>query len=384
MPSFDSGFYQLTALIPLLSEDADPRLWSWQRRSSTPVHSLRELLDSFRSVDVATLEGENCGGMEVLRAIPFSASDRTHFARLVVVEDLAYNGRKRNDTLIDLLRGGLLPERLQRLIPALRLKDREVPDQLPCSYLLVLLDFDSPDGSQGSVESYLRHLWQSMEQEWTLILRHCQGFDLEPPGRRVQSFLELILHYEIETTFGFAAYRWGAQQARRWQPRAGRFLAPQPATGSRVGLIGLLPVLLVALGAVILPVLLLLIQVVQALLGIIGLHWQVPHPLWLGWVPLGSVLLGVLLLPVCWQLFLSRANRPWSAEPGTDLRSVLKALYLQERFQRMAEAWQNRPAAGLSLRDHYHRFLQEERPHDLGAPTLMPGEIHTIRRRSQP
>ncbi len=368
MPSFDAGYYHLTSLIPLLPEDSDPLPWRWQARASTPVHSLRELLDSLRSVDVPDLLGEDPRRQQVARPLPFSGDPRTHFARLVVVEDIAYNGRQRGDTLLDLLRG---------FIPALQAQERDVADHLPGAYLLVLLDFDSPDGSRGSVEAYLNQLWDTTEQEWTLILRHCIGFELNPRRRR-QSFLSLLLGHEIESTFTFCSYNWAAEAARRWRPGDGRFAPPR--SGNR-------PVLL-ALAT--LPLLLAFVLVVAVLIqGLAGIGSLVlaADP-GLAWRRLALLLLfaGLILTPaLLWPTFLRRANRPWPAQAGTDLRSILKALYLQARFLQLAEAWQNRGAArDPSLRQSFRSFLEEARPHDLHAPTLRPGRLHAVHRGDPP
>lgn len=362
MPSFDAGYYSLTSLIPLLPERSDPLLWRWQPRASTPVHSLRELLDSLRSVDVPELPGEDPGRQQVARPLPFSGNPRTHFARLVVVEDIAYNGRQRGDTLLDLLRG---------FLPALQAQERDVADHLPCSYLLVLLDFDCPDGSRGSVEAYLNQLWHTMEQEWTLILRHCIGYELNPCRRR-QSFLSLILRHEIESTFSFCSYNWAAQAARRWRPGDGLFAPPRPGNRPALLLLATLPLLL--------ALVLLIAVLIQGLAGIGSLALAAdPIPAWRR-PALLLLLAGLILTPVLlWPIFLRRANQPWPAQVGTDLRAILKALYLQGRFLQLAEDWQNRSGAPEdSLRQTFRSFLEEARPHDLRAPTLRPGRLHAV------
>ena len=356
MPSFDAGFYHLTALIPILEDEGAGAAWCWQQRPCSVVHSLRELLDSLRSVDVADLPGEDAEPGRVARPIPFSADARTHFARLLVVEDLAYNGLQRGDTLLDLLRASLPHRRPQRSLAV---------DHLPCRYLLVLLDFDAPAGDRATVAQYLQGLWQSMEQEWTLILRHCRGFELEP-HRRQRSFVELILRHEIESTFSFSAYPAATAQARGFQPETGRFTAPRSADRP-----------LLFAGAIAWPLLLVLL----ALLVIGALLQQLRHPdpavLLLPLALLGAAL---LLTPLLWQGLLRHAQRPWPAQPGTDLPAVLKALDLQQRLLRFAEDWQNRaPEPSVSLRQAFRQFLQEARPHDLAAPTQRPGQIASIR-----
>lgn len=356
MPSFDSGYYAFTALIPLLPDDTDWRLWRWSRQSSSVPHSLRELLSSLPTVDVPAGGGDKGGGAAVTRAIPFSGCDRTHFARLVVVEELAWNGREGSDTLLELLWG------------ALGWFDHRPADRLPCPYLLVLLDFDAPDGSSASVEDYLLELWPSMEQEWTLILSHCLGFD-PAPGRRSQSYVELMLRHEIDSTFPYTGYAWAAQQARLWDPATGRFRSARANALPRA-----LQLLIVWL------VLLLLVLLVPALVGL-GIRLTASE---------GRLLLLLLaglalLLPLLWSRLYAEAFAPWPAQPGTDLRSVLKALFLQSRFLELVEQSQRGGTAGNpSLRRRFRQFLEETQPHDVDVPSLRPGSIPTIRRSPQP
>lgn len=368
MPSFDGGHYQLTALIPLRQERENGASWDWKRgpsseqtvqRPGSVADSLRELLSSFRSVDVPDLETESAAEGRVARAIPFSGNDRTHFARLVVVEHLAYNGRQNGDTLIDMFRGFAQPW----LPAALRLKMTDEVDHLPRPYLLILIDFDSPDGSRESVEKYLLDLWGSMQQEWAAILKHCHGFT-QAEERQAASYVDLILHHEIESNFSYAIYPWGAERARRWQPTLGKFRSRRSANRS-----GLL------FGYIGIPLLELLVAMLLiALLGrtILFNPWFI-----------GLSLFALALKPLVWHQFLRRANEPWPALEGTDLRSVLKALFLQNSLLHMLETWQQRSVAGSpSLLSHFRHFLDVTRPHDLQGPTLKAGSVHhRLRRR---
>ncbi|MFZ9951257.1 MAG: hypothetical protein ACO3FA_03105 [Vulcanococcus sp.] len=385
MPSFDSGYYAFTALIPLLPAETDRRIWGWTNRPTSLVHSLRELLGSLPTVDVPDAGDGPAGGV---RPIPFSGCARTHFARLVVVEELAWNGREGCDTLIELLKG------------ALGWPDRQPIDRLPRPYLLVMLDFDATDGGSASVENYLNGLWSSLEQEWTLILRHCSGFDLAPQRRR-QSYVELLLRHEIDSTFTYTGYGWAAQQAGLWDPETGRFRQPaaaSPPPGLQLLILWSGLVLCLLLG----PLLVWLVnQGAQALAWLLHpLQPMLDHlllpgsQLWLRWTPLPLpilwrwlLLLGglLLLLPLLWNGFYGSAFHPWPAEPGTDLRSVLKALYLQGRFLELTEQRQHQQASGTpSFRRQFRAFLEETQPNDRDAPTLRPGSIEAIRRNPRP
>lgn len=363
MPSFDAGYYQLTSLIPLRQDLGSREQWDWKarqssdtflRRSGSVADSLRELLGSFHSVDVPDVSKASAAKGLVARSIPFSGNDRTHFARLVVVDHLAYNGRQQGDSIIDLVRRFLGPW----LPGALRRKEFDEVDHLPTPYLLVLLDFDSPDGSRESVESYLLELWALMQQEWTAILNHCSGFE-QLEERRVDSYLDLILRHEIETTFGYAIYSWGAERAQRWQPALGGFRSGRGFNrpGLLFGFVGI-PVLEFYLALVV--------------IGVVGPSVLVNPCFWI------VALFALVMKPFVWQQFLKRANEPWPHQAGSDLRSVLKALFLQQSLLRLLESCQEQSSAddSLSRLAQFRQFLQETRPHDLRGPTLKPGCVH--------
>lgn len=358
MPSFDAGYYQFTALLPLLPADADVSIWRWNNWSKTPLASLRELLASFRSVDVPILaeEGDCLAG--AARAVPFSMNHRTHFARMVVVEDVAYNGLQHGDTLL-----GLSRILLSTLLPPI---NQESPDHLPIAYLLIAIDFDSSDGFRSSVEAYFNELWLHMEQEWTLILRHCREFESNQYWAR-ESFVRLLMRYEIESTFGFTNYNWMARNARRWRhDRCDRLsLRSRDQSLDQQGLLVL--GILSPLFACVIPV---MIGISIALLA-----FRSP----------AFLVLGLLIVPsmLCWHLFLRSANRPWPREPKTDLKSILKSLYLQHKFLDFLLNLQS-PQNNASLRRQFRSFLAEINHHDTEFPSFMPGCSQINQHRSNP
>lgn len=350
MPSFDAGYYHFTALLPVLPQGTDSDSWRWNNWSRSPLASLRELLSSFRTVDVPTLAEEDNQHVLAARPVPFSMSNRTHFARMVVVEDVAYNGLQRGDTLLDLLGS---------LFPALRsLINRKPPDHLPIAYLLIVIEFDSPDGFRSSVESYLNELWLHMEQEWTLVLRHCHGFQGTPEHSR-QSFIKLLLHYEIETTFGFTGYNWLARKVGH-RKYASHDLLPPSCDRPRLLIVGLL----VPFAACMIPIVI--------IMGI-GLFGYQPTVL--------LILIGLIIaLMVCWHSFLKQANRPWPREPHSDLKSTLKSLYLQHAFPELLLDLQSQKSnSKMDLRRRFRSFVADVNPHDSESPTLMPGCLQHVR-----
>jgi hypothetical protein len=90
MPTFDGGHYFLTVLVPIrtapMKDDA---------AATSPVHALRKRL----SVLPCAVGTPGVGGAPS----PFTRSARTHFARFVIIDDVAYNGRDgRNVALVTL------------------------------------------------------------------------------------------------------------------------------------------------------------------------------------------------------------------------------------------------------------------------------------------
>jgi len=73
-----------------------------------------------------------------------------------------------------------------------------------------------------------------------------------------------------------------------------------------------------------------------------------------------------------WQV-MTRGAKPFPAAPNSDLPSVLKALYLQQKFGRFAI--DNQAADPRRLHEAFGRFFAEHQPKDLDRPTQAPGVI---------
>jgi hypothetical protein len=83
MPNFDGGHYFLTALIPIKSAEYVEQ----DGRKNSPVHMVRNalaVLPKARQSPVTEQTEFNS---------PFARNTRTHFARLVVIDDVINNGR---------------------------------------------------------------------------------------------------------------------------------------------------------------------------------------------------------------------------------------------------------------------------------------------------
>lgn len=327
MPNFDGGHYFLTALVPVCQGlTKDP---AGGNRCLSHVHAIKEVLASLptENQDPYGPAGVNLAeGM--LTTAPFSRDLRTHLARMVVIDDVAYNGRQHQDAIRTAIRG---PN------PVLT----EAVDHLPWTYLLFVSDFDAVDGSRATLTTYLRGLWSVMGYELGAVFEHCQGFD---PADGEASFVALIERGQIETTMSFNDYYWTAGQGQGesllWQGAGG----PVSRTREAVLPPGLA---LLALG---------LLAFWSGLRG--GL--------------LILALLAALAAAIYWlyRRVLSLGFLPFPTAPRSDLPSVLKALYLQRRFIRfMVEQQGKSPEA---LKAAFADFVAEHRPHDPSAPTQKP------------
>ena len=70
-----------------------------------------------------------------------------------------------------------------------------------------------------------------------------------------------------------------------------------------------------------------------------------------------------------------RGGKPFPAAKHSDLKSVLKALYLQQNFVNFVI--QNQGVADDVLYANFAAFIDEHRPQDLDAPTQDPGVIRS-------
>lgn len=318
MPNFDTGSYFYTGLFPV---DLRPTRRADQSITSHS-HLLREVLaelPNFSAEDAAALQS------------PFARCRRTHFARLAMMDDPAFNGRVQGDTILSAISG-------------VDLLVAQPVDHLSRSWLIFAADADAADGSDASRDTWARGLWEVMEPELRAIFRHCLGF------RSVDSaadFAAYVAKAQVETTMSFHDY---------W---------PTPPdlptlTTNRLAVIALAPALLLALGA--------------AWLRWRPWHW--PH----GWdwggffLVLAAFLVGLAVgVWLVYRTILRRGAKPWPAGRGADLPGVLKSLHVQQHFTRFAIEQQG--ASPAQLHAAFGRFLDEVKPGDVVGPTQPPGCI---------
>ncbi|TGE01224.1 hypothetical protein [Methylobacterium nonmethylotrophicum] len=308
MPNLDGGHYFFTAIVPIKNDV----IVEHEGLRSSPVHMVREALETLPTA-LQSPEAVTVGIQS-----PFARSLRTHFARLVMLDQPFFNGRDHSDAVADALHG-------TDLLAA------QPNDVLACPYLLVMIDFD-PQAGANEPRRYCEELWTLMPRELEAVFRFCYGFSAV---RDARSFADFLLPCQVETTMPFNDYWIGP---------------PQLPSLSRALLVAL-PLIGVAL------------PVIAALLHRVS--W-----------PTGLVLalvLGLAGLAVDVGIVMLHGARPLPAAPDASLRHVLKALYLQQAFTRFAIDHQG--AAPQALGAAFRQFLATHRPRDLEGPTQNPGVI---------
>lgn len=315
MPNFDGGHYFLTALAPI-----DPMIRAEAsgdyRDGAQRLRNLLSTLPTARQSPASESGSLNS---------PFARNSRTHLARFVVIDDVVYNGRVPSDAIVAQIKGDspLTPQPV---------------DRLNCGYLLFAADFDAADGSDETLEAYLRGLWDDMGEELGLIYSHCLGFG---PDADAGTFAAYVRRCQVETTMPFNDY---------W--------------------VGSPPLSDLSLKPLLAPSLIALIVAVVALLGWLfgaGSAW--------GWTALIAALLVPALIYGLYRYILRYGAKPFPTAPDSDLPSVLKALYLQQRLVPFVSKLQG--ASDESLHAAFGQFLESCQPADLSAPTQPRGVIRS-------
>ncbi|WP_179403440.1 hypothetical protein [Burkholderia guangdongensis] len=308
----DGGHYFLTVLSPVR---VDPQR-DGAGRVTSPTSSLRDVLATLPTA--AQSAACIAGG----RQSPFSRCDRTHFARFVVIDQPAFNGRVPVDSLVDAIR-------------KTDLLAHQPVDNLSTAWLLWAVDFDPgahANDADGGLHDYLVNLWNVMGAELAAVYRHCYGFEAVKNG---DDFGHYIRRCQVETTMPFNDY---------W------ITSPPLPTIS-------IPRIAAAIAVF--------------TLGVTGLvTWKAGA--W-GWVAL--LLSLAVSVYTAYRYILGRGARPFAAAPHSNLRTVLKSLYLQQHFARFAIAQQG--AAAADLHAAFGRFVDAHRPDDLAGPSQAPGVIQS-------
>jgi hypothetical protein len=322
--TFDGGHCFLTVLLPVKTCEVVDRAGM----RSSHVYLLREALAMLPTAH------QSKPTEAVPANSPFANSSRTHFARMAVIDDAIYNGPVPSDTLYGAARD------LVRSTP-----DGAVMkpvDKLPSPYLLFSVDCDA--GNDGELQDYLGELWLTAGAELEPVLVNCCGFKEGVTG--AGEFADYVCNHRLETTMPFNDY-W--TQAPPFQSLSGIVL------------------LLAALAAGALWGTCLYFTLNQ--LGV-GPDWSAGGLVSGIGLAISSVLVALF---AAYLLIIIRGRRAFPQAPNSDLKSVLKALYLQRQLIQFAVAQQKPSAPDLFAA--FLDFLNRVELDNLDRPTQRPGTI---------
>ena len=330
MPNFDGGHYFLTVLAPIKTE-----AFNDEGKVRTHLHALREALDLLPTAGQMPVDEHShldC---------PFARNTATHFARFAIMDNVVYNGRIRMNAIWAAFAG-------TKALTA------QKADRLSRPYLFFAVDFDAASAADGELERYLTELWATMPAELTEIFKHCEGF---APGGDARPFIDYIRRCQIETTMPFNDY---------WTGK----IPLEPLKPSELGMV--LPIGIVGGLSLIVAVFALLCTIIQAL----GLS-DVGGRAW-AWITLACLVIAIVGLGTALYLahrrVLSLGSRPFPAAPNSELKSVLKAIYLQQKFVDFATTMQG--ASPSDLYRSFQTFVDVHKPSE-PKPTQAPGVVRS-------
>ena len=314
MPSYDGGHYFLTMLAPIRTDSVSIQ----GRHYRSHVDLLREALTRLPTAR------QNVVTRNSRLNSPFARNRLNHLVRFFVIDDVVFNGRVSGNSLIDQVRG-INPIIAQPM------------DRLLCSYLLFAADIDAAAAGEGALRTYTDELWSTMRAELTEVFQHCLGFDAVQDA---DGFFRYVERCQLETTMPFNDY---------WiDPLPTKSVPFKAMLGALAG------VSAATLCAFVLHV-----------LGIGDRPW--------GELSLWGLGVTLALGVGGYRYLVVKGEQPFPTAPNSDLPSVLKALYLQQRFTDFAIANQGVDAGAL-YRD-FRTFIAQHRPDDLDDPTQPPGVI---------
>jgi hypothetical protein len=321
MPTFDGGHYFLTVVIPIRTTPVKDGL-----AVTSPVHALRKRLSLMPTAAETPARG---GGQS-----PFARNKRNHFARFVIIDDVAYSGRTGRNTLWGLVRGGDLAV-------------AQPQDHLKCPFLVFVVDFDAKSGADAERDSYLVELWNTMGQDLREIFIFCEGFKLKVTD--AASFAAFIASCQLETTMSFNDYYADTPTLPAWPEKIFLCAVVASLLVLGLGLLGFMP----------------------------SLQSWLPYPFVL--MIVGAVALVAVIL-AAYASIMAAGGKPFPSAPDSDLPSVLKALHLRRTFTRFTidsqmQAAGTDAASAQKLYDNFAAFIAANKPNDIGAPTQAPGVI---------
>ena len=328
MPNFDCGAYFLSTLIPVKTGAIGGEAAA---SGTSPVHAMRAALAALPTAR----QSPHANGDS-----PFAKNTRNHFARMVVIEDVAYVGRQPINSLVTVLTELLLPPRLH-VNPVTPQKQ----DHLSNPFLFFSADFDAASGDDSERDSYLKELWTSSGAELREIFQYCERFDEVADA---DSFARYIARCQLKTVMPFHDY----------------FMDGVPLAA--------LPEMSMKKMAAILAGV--------ALLSFVLLHtlvWSSDSCLALFLKTVAALIAGGAAVYVT---VMQAGDKPFPAAPESTLPVVLKSLYLKDRFTRFVIDNQMLAAAeddesARRLQRQFAAFADAQRPDDIAQPTQAPGAV---------
>jgi hypothetical protein len=339
MPTYDGGYCFLTALLPISTQ----YVVRTGDTESSPVELVREALSQLAPAHQSppTMNGPDS---------PFAHDGKTHFVRLVVIDSAIFNGRMPTNAILD---------QSDRLIA-------QPVDELNCPYLMVVIDIDAPTGDATEVRRYLEGLWKRSAEEIKPVFKHCFGFPKEADDK---DFAEYVMARQIDTTMPFNDYR----------PDDTPLKAP-PARVSNSGLFRVVKLAAIAIYALLFAALYFLCDrlglIVDRTAATAADIWYYVWPV-VFFLEIGVLIaLSGLILGAClFALVNARASKRFPFKPGSDLPSVLKALYLQREFGAFVIAAQNNRLTDAQLQASFAAFVTTHLPDQNRQPTQDAGRI---------
>jgi len=323
MPTFDAGHCFLTTLIPINSA----AIVDQNGLKSSHVQLVRNVLSMMPTAHQSpATDRAPCNS-------PFSRCTKTHFARLVVLDDVIFNGR--------------LPE--NSLAVALRSEDPTVPkasDKLPTPYLIFIADFDAPQGTRTELRDWLRGVWSNMRADLDPVFVHC--FEYANRVKDADTFADYVIAHQLDTTMPFNDY-WPVNM-------------PPPLPSLSLWLLAMVAIVAGTAAG----------YALYWLLGLAGLLadirlWHLLEIVFLVLVGLGTALYAA------YRMVMRAGLRPFPMAPNSDLPSILKAMHLQRQLIKLVPGLQGQ--SDQVLFDEVGKFLNAMEVDNLHAPTQSPGTI---------
>lgn len=329
MPTFDGGHCFLTTLIPINSENVVDLDGLHYSHVQLVRNALAVLPTAHQSP--ATVR-QPCNS-------PFARCTKTHFARLVVLDNTIFNGRMPENSLLVAIKA----------LVGIKGGDPTVPkpvDTLPTPYLFFIADVDA--GTEAELRDWLRGVWTKMRADLDPVFVHC--FQYADDVKDADSFADYMIAHQLETTMPFNDYWPGGVDLTKALPT--------------LSLPGVAAVAIVVAGAV----------------GW-GLSWLFG---WLGLIPEGRfwyalemTLFGVVglgaALYAAYKMVIRAGLKPFPMAPNSDLLSVLKGLHLQRQLIGLVPTLQG--GSDQVVFEQMGAFLNAARLDDLLGPTQAPGTI---------